>query len=112
MSTPKIKKGLGRGLNALFQDDEDSFESENTAPRTRPQAAAVEAHPALAQTQSTGAPSHPSRLMINVAQLTPGAFQPRQTFDEEALNQLADSFRGLAQGDAELDERLCSIRRA
>jgi ParB family chromosome partitioning protein len=87
MSTPKIKKGLGRGLDALFGDEENSFE--NDASRARP-AAVPENAPANAA---------PSRLLMNVSQMVPGSFQPRQHFDEEALEQLAASIRthGLLQ---------------
>ncbi|MGQ0527634.1 MAG: ParB/RepB/Spo0J family partition protein [Alphaproteobacteria bacterium] len=93
MSTPKMKKGLGRGLNALFQDEEDTFENDTP---TRARATQPAAPPVPANTGSNAASS---RFMVSVSSLVPGAFQPRQNFDEEALNQLADSIRqhGLLQ---------------
>ncbi|MCB1562555.1 MAG: ParB/RepB/Spo0J family partition protein [Alphaproteobacteria bacterium] len=72
-------RGLGRGLNALFDDDEDIA------------AAAAEDE----------APSGPARgrQIVSLDQLQPGKFQPRQVFDEEALSQLAESLKihGLLQ---------------
>jgi ParB family chromosome partitioning protein len=64
----KQPKGLGRGLDAIF-------ESEDIA---APKAKAMEA---------TGE--------IAVALITPNPKQPRQNFDEEALGELADSVRVL-----------------
>jgi ParB family chromosome partitioning protein len=72
-------RGLGRGLNALFDDDEDM------------------ATPAAGDE----APSGPARgrQIVSLDQLQPGKFQPRQVFDEEGLSQLAESLRthGLLQ---------------
>ncbi|HRQ62046.1 MAG TPA: ParB/RepB/Spo0J family partition protein, partial [Alphaproteobacteria bacterium] len=67
---PKAR-GLGRGLNALFEDGEDSA----------PTAVAAEA-------ASSG-----KRLSLPVSQVAPYVNQPRQSFDEAALEALADSIR-------------------
>lgn len=61
------RRGLGRGLSALFGEEGDS-----------PEAAA--------------APSDGVR-MLPIGALTPGPFQPRQTFNDEALEGLAASIR-------------------
>ena len=61
------RRGLGRGLSALFGEEGDS-----------PEAAAV--------------PSDGVR-MLPIGALTPGPFQPRQTFNDEALEGLAASIR-------------------
>jgi ParB family chromosome partitioning protein len=70
-SAPNPKKrGLGRGLNALF-DDEESLPA---------QIADIPAE-SLSQAQQK----------MGVDQLRPGAGQPRRIFDEAALKELADS---------------------
>lgn len=73
---PKLR-GLGRGLNALFEDEESVY----------PQADAEGLTPGR------------QRMLLGVGQLSPGTVQPRQSFDEEALAELADSIRqhGLLQ---------------
>ncbi len=69
--TPK-RKNLGRGLNALFGEDDD-------AP------AAVEQH----ETQGAPSPSLPSVLPLDL--LAPSPLQPRRHFDAVALSELASS---------------------
>ena len=56
-------KGLGRGLDALLANDMDD------------------------------APSADAQLMLNVAQLQPGKYQPRSFMDDAALQTLADSIK-------------------
>ena len=68
------KRGLGRGLNALFDDEE--------TPSFAAPAAAVQAAP-----EDPGAP----RKNLSVASLRPGKFQPRRSFDDATLKELADS---------------------
>ena len=57
------QKGLGRGLDALLANDIEE------------------------------APSADSQLMLNVAQLQPGKYQPRSYMDDVALQTLADSIK-------------------
>jgi len=79
----KPKRGLGRGLNALFDDDEviadavDSNDDETAQPSV----------------------SGRAKQMAGIEFLQPGTLQPRQHFDEDALQQLADSIKvhGLLQ---------------
>ena len=75
--TPK-QRGLGRGLDALFEDEEDTF------------AAVADKAP-----QAPGLP----RKTLGIGQLTPNPDQPRQYFEPKAINELADSIRqhGLLQ---------------
>ncbi len=75
----KAKRGLGRGLNALFEDEENVYEPG-----------------ADGASESSG--GH-MRLTLGVEHLTPGKSQPRQHFDEAALQELADSIKthGLLQ---------------
>ena len=64
------KRGLGRGLDALFQDEEATT-YDNT----------VEAQEI----------SHQFQKVMTVTALQAGLFQPRRRFTEDALEQLADS---------------------
>lgn len=65
-------RGLGRGLNALFEDDEDL----------------------PTQLQSLDEASiQKAKTMLGVDQLRPGIGQPRRNFDEGALSELADSIK-------------------
>lgn len=75
--TPK-QRGLGRGLDALFEDEEATF------------AVVADQEPAV-----PGA----ARKILGVGQLMPNPDQPRTHFDPAAINDLADSIRqhGLIQ---------------
>jgi len=78
--TPK-QRGLGRGLDALFEDEEATFA-----------AAGAE--------ETSAAPSNAGpRRTLGIGQLTPNPDQPRTHFDPKAINELADSIRqhGLIQ---------------
>lgn len=70
MST--AKRGLGRGLNALFEDEE-------TPIFAAPAVAAIPEEP--------GVP----RKTLPVGMLRPGKFQPRQSFDDSTLKDLSES---------------------
>lgn len=87
-SLPK-KRGLGRGLNALFGDDEVDMDTPVSLHEPAPPESA----------NSAETPSGTNRRMISVAQLVPGEFQPRHTFRDESLEELAQSIRqhGLIQ---------------
>lgn len=65
------KRGLGRGLNALFEDDEGVYP----------------------QVDAEGQTPGRKRDMMAVEYLRPGASQPRIHFDDDALNELADSIK-------------------
>lgn len=82
-------KRLGRGLNALFGDQEPSS-SETVAPPARAPApaAAPPAPPAAVVAASTGPVT---RLSVDL--LAPSPYQPRRHFDETALDELAASVR-------------------
>lgn len=64
------QRGLGRGLDALFEDEEN-FASNAEQPST----------------------PDPSRKVVNIGQLEPNPDQPRTTFDEDALKALTASVR-------------------
>ena len=66
MSTSK-KKGLGRGLTALFGDLQEKVKKDD-------------------KTRSNG-------LKANIADLSPNKYQPRVHFDEEKLKELSNSIK-------------------
>lgn len=64
-------RGLGRGLNALFEDDEGVYADADSG----------------AQIQDR------KKDMVGVDQLAPGMGQPRSVFDDDALSELAESIK-------------------
>jgi ParB family chromosome partitioning protein len=84
---PQQKRGLGKGLGALIP--------------TSPTVAAEPGHPYPSATAAEGAPGPLGAYFeeIPVGAVTPNPRQPRQVFDEEALEELAASIRvvGLLQ---------------
>lgn len=84
------KTGLGRGLSALLNDDSDEIRQPNRN-RTQP----VTAQPVIQE--ETGAVGSISAIPIDQIEVNP--FQPRTAFNDEALEELADSIRlqGLIQ---------------
>lgn len=75
-------RGLGRGLNALFDDDEVDFAGEEVV---------AELESAILSEPEQVRQELPARLGVD--QLKPGRYQPRTDFDEESLEQLAQSIR-------------------
>ena len=73
------KRGLGRGLEALFS----VFDEENEKNASTPQNEAK----TVAKTDK-GAVTE-----LNISDITPNINQPRKNFDENALNELADSIK-------------------
>ena len=72
-------RGLGRGLNALFEDEEN-FESAHAPVKENSEAAAAAA-PAVSR----------GRMMIAIDQLYRNEDQPRQTFNDDSIEELAES---------------------
>jgi ParB family chromosome partitioning protein len=95
MAKTEAKRGLGRGLSALFDDEEDDYQP-LAQQKNAPQANDDDA-PAAASAPAQKAA--PGRLELDIDQLQPGTFQPRMTFEEEPLNTLAESIKahGLLQ---------------
>ncbi len=75
--TPK-PRGLGRGLDALFEDEEATFAVKEDAPMLMPQG---------------------PRRTLGIGQLSPNPDQPRTHFDPKYINELAESIKqhGLLQ---------------
>ena len=79
--TPK-QRGLGRGLDALFEDEEATFAVTGSSPEEK----------------SSPVASAPRRT-LGIGQLIPNPDQPRTYFEPKALSELAESIRqfGLLQ---------------
>lgn len=82
------KRGLGRGLDALFSDAEASY----SAPDAPAPADTTDAPVSAAQPRG-------GLRTLPLEKLQPGKYQPRQEFDEDAIDELAQSIRerGLIQ---------------
>lgn len=92
----KKNKGLGKGINALFSNafeptDEATYEEAITKTTTPNPPAAAELSERAVQGEQVEE--------ISLADVRPNPYQPRQTFDEEALRELAQSIEenGLLQ---------------
>jgi len=90
------KPGLGRGLGALISHHAAPTHAPAAAPSTqqpRPDAApATQPAPGAGAAAPAADPKH-TVLEVPVAEIARSPWQPRQTFDEEALRELADSIR-------------------
>lgn len=98
MSADNKKRGLGRGLDALFgeakREEAARRGSVGNVPMRQPQqqAAATTAATATTTTASPALAATGNGLrQLSVERLTPGKFQPRRQFNDDAINQLADS---------------------
>ena len=102
MSAADMKKrGLGRGLDALFGDvkrEEQSFEpkikrADELAQSSQAAQQQQQTAQGLAQPQvtNTAAPVVTGQRKIAVEKLVPGKFQPRRVFNDDTLDQLAES---------------------
>ena len=90
------KKGLGKGLGAIFGEDiikESENEAVKAAVRRKKAAAAEEGAAETVEENPTG------RLMVKVALIEPNKEQPRVDFNEEQMAELAESIkkRGVLQ---------------
>ena len=81
------KRGLGRGLDALFGDEEDASSGYEDITRSNP----VDENNSLVD--------NASRKVVGIEKLIPASGQPRKLFDEQALKTLSDSIEkyGLLQ---------------
>jgi ParB family chromosome partitioning protein len=79
------KKALGRGLNALLSDSNTEDRLEIDAP--------VSKTPVTTPTTTTTPASSGSTLEIPLTQIEVNPFQPRTHFDQQALQELADSIK-------------------
>lgn len=77
------KGGLGKGLGALISSTTDVERSVPSAPRA----------PLAASPEPKGLADGSLYLLVNPRELRPNPKQPRQYFDEETLQELAESIR-------------------
>lgn len=83
-------RGLGRGLNALFGDDDSVAESAPTpAPLVAPSVTA-ELEKVVEKKEAQGMFA---RNLVGVERIYPSAFQPRKFFDGNTLEELASSIK-------------------
>ena len=92
----KPKRGLGRGLDALFADAEERLEVgssklESEITQTFPTSNIQ--HPISGETSGVTPSINSGARQLPIAILIPGPFQPRKTFDEAELKALAESIR-------------------
>lgn len=83
------KRGLGSGLDTLLGVSQEIEQAQTEAAKTQ-----------AAQATQSGTESHADSLQtLPVDQIQRGQYQPRRYFDEDALNELADSIKeqGLLQ---------------
>lgn len=76
------KKGLGKGLGAIFGEDVVKENKEETEKKAKAEAKAVE------EMDEKG-----RILMLKLDLVQPNKEQPRKTFDEEKINELAESIK-------------------
>ncbi|HNQ91576.1 MAG TPA: ParB/RepB/Spo0J family partition protein [Alphaproteobacteria bacterium] len=83
------RRGLGRGLNALFGDDEIDMDTPIS----------INDGAEKGETSTNEQGSGPNRRLISIGQIIPGIYQPRHIFKDESLAELAGSIRqhGLIQ---------------
>ena len=95
MAAQKKAKGLGRGLDALFGDAEVTPAATESVPRKRrSQKADIED-----KTEDMKTPAEGGVIYVDINDIMPNASQPRKRFDEDKLQELADSIsqHGLIQ---------------
>jgi ParB family chromosome partitioning protein len=92
MAAPKKQRGLGKGLDALFGDVEVSIEPREEA-SAQPEATEKKSTKKTVKVDDNGI------AYININDIKPNANQPRKTFDEDKLEELAASIKehGLIQ---------------
>jgi len=79
------RRGLGRGLDALFKDvktDDNAFATKTIR---------ADEIVSIASSQAPTSPNAPKKIAID--KLEPGKYQPRRKFNDEALQSLADSIK-------------------
>lgn len=93
----KRKTGLGRGLSALLNDDSDDLRQPNRSQQQQDPLARE--YPTEESTESKEETNAGSINTIPIDYIEVNPFQPRTDFDEEALQELAESIKlqGLIQ---------------
>lgn len=85
---PSMKKGLGKGLNALLDDDSEPFSA------SAPAASAATFDSGAAKTAAqVSPPTITGDLLLELAKIEANPEQPRRNFDIDTLSELASSIR-------------------
>lgn len=85
----KAKRGLGKGLNILLGEEPDQNADQNTAGQIEensPSEKRQESEKAIRQRE-------PEEYKVRLSRIEPNPDQPRKDFNEEQLNELAESIR-------------------
>jgi ParB family chromosome partitioning protein len=80
------KRGLGRGLDALFEDEEGDY------PQLDKDGKVFDKPETNLAVEDTDAGA-PQRRLIDVSQIYPGVYQPRKKFNDGSLEELAKSIK-------------------
>jgi ParB family transcriptional regulator, chromosome partitioning protein len=91
INTAKRQRGLGRGLNALFEDDEVTFATQGAGNPIPEIPVAPAQNNNSASAAAPAATNAGPRRTLGIDLLQPSPFQPRQYMDENALSELAQS---------------------
>ena len=90
----KKKGGLGRGLDALFADAEPIFEEEESEKIANEITAGEVINSIIDNEKEKNDEDYKDKILyIDINDIKPNADQPRKTFNEEKLNELADSIK-------------------
>lgn len=95
MAAQKKSRGLGRGLDALFGDAEVTpVSTEKTTKKAK-----ADADSTKDKAEEKMTPAEGGVIYVDINNIMPNASQPRKSFDEEKLQELADSIQqhGLIQ---------------
>ncbi len=95
MAAQKKTRGLGRGLDALFGDAEVT----PSVPEKATRRTKTETTDKIDQAKEEKTPAEGGVLYVDINDIMPNASQPRKSFDEDKLQELADSIQqhGLIQ---------------
>lgn len=93
MAAPKKSKGLGKGLDALFGDAEVAPVEKKPAAKSKAKTAKTK------KPAEEPSPAEGGVLYVDINNIKPNTAQPRKTFDDEKLEELASSIErhGLIQ---------------
>jgi ParB family chromosome partitioning protein len=91
----KRRGGLGRGLDALFADAEPVFEepAEETEETEKPEKTGTVNNKNAENAAAEGSSDEDRVVYIDINEIKPNRDQPRKTFKEERIKELADSIR-------------------
>ena len=89
------KKGLGKGLGAIFGEDvvkENKEETEKKA-KAKAEAKAEDDEVKVKEVIKEVIVKQPADINVKLSLIEPNKEQPRKTFDEEKINELAESIK-------------------